>query len=103
LTSIFVNMLELKGAKVSIYDPLSKRESLDLGTVKSSSLNETVEGADCIVILTDEDQFKNLNLKKLKALTKTPAVIVDLAGTFAQPKTVEAEGFIYRGLGRGIE
>lgn len=103
LTSIFVNMLELKGAKVSIYDPLSKRESLDLGTVKSSSLNETMEGADCIVILTDEDQFKNLNLKKLKALTKTSAVIVDLAGTFAQPKKVEAEGFIYRGLGRGIE
>ena len=55
-----------------------------------------------LVILTGEDQFKNLNLKKLKALTKTPAVIVDLAGAF-EPKKVEAEGFIYRGLGRGTE
>ena len=101
-TGIFVKMLELKGAKVSLYDPLAKRESLDLGVVKSSSLNESVEGTDCIIVLTGEDQFKNLNLKKLKALTKTPAVIVDLAGVF-EPKKVETEGFIYRGLGRGTE
>ncbi len=101
-TGVFVKMLELKGAKVSVYDPLSKRESVDLGVVKASNLNETVEGTDCIIILTREEQFKNLNLKKLKALTKTPAVIVDLAGAF-EPKKVEIEGFIYRGLGRGIE
>ncbi len=101
-TGNFVNMLELKGSKVSLYDPQSKREALDLGVVKSRNLNETVEGADCIVILTGEEQFKNLNLKKLKALTKTPAVIADLAGVF-EPKKVETEGFIYRGLGRGTD
>ncbi len=61
-----------------------------------------MEGTDCVVVLTGEDQFKNLNLKKLKALTKTPAVIVDLAGVF-EPQEVETEGFIYRGLGRGTE
>ena len=99
---IFVKMLELKGAKVYLYDPLAKRESLDLGVVKSRNRNETVEGTDCIVVLTGEDQFKNLNLKKLKALAKTPAVIVDLAGVF-EPKKVETEGFIYRGLGRGTD
>jgi UDP-N-acetyl-D-mannosaminuronic acid dehydrogenase len=101
-TAIFVRMLELKGAKVSVYDPQSKRESLDFGVVKASNLNETVEGTDCIIVLTREEQFKNLNLKKLKALTKTPSVIVDLAGAF-EPKKVETEGFIFRGLGRGIE
>jgi hypothetical protein len=52
------------------------------------------------VILTGEEQFKHLNLKKLKAMTETPSVIVDLAGAF-EPGAVEAEGFIYRGLGRG--
>jgi UDP-N-acetyl-D-mannosaminuronate dehydrogenase len=101
-TAIFVKMLELKGAKVSVYDPQSRRESLDLGVVKASNLNETVEGTDCIIVLTREEQFKNLNLKKLKALTKTPSVIVDLAGAF-EPKKVRTEGFIFRGLGRGIE
>ena len=101
-TGILVKMLELKGAKVSLFDPQAKREALDLGIVKSRNINETVEGTDCIVILTAEDQFKNLNLKKLKALTKTPAVIVDLAGVF-EPKKVETEGFIYKGLGRGTD
>jgi UDP-N-acetyl-D-mannosaminuronate dehydrogenase len=95
----FVKSLVLKGAKTNLYDPASKGDALDLGVVKSS-FNEAVEGVDCVVILTGEEQFKHLNLKKLKAMTKTPSVIVDLAGAF-EPGTVEAEGFIYRGLGRG--
>jgi len=95
----FVRSLLMKGAKTNLYDPASKGDALDLGDVKSS-FNEAVEGVDCVVILTGEEQFKHLNLKKLKAMTKTPSVIVDLAGAF-EPGAVEAEGFIYRGLGRG--
>jgi len=95
----FVKMLELKGAKISLFDPSSKREPLDSGAVKNS-LNEAIEGTDCIIILTEEEQFKHLNLKKLKPLMKTPSVIVDLAGAFDR-RQVEPEGFIYRGLGRG--
>ena len=100
-TVVFVKMLELKGAKASLYDPASKRDAIDLGVVKTS-LNEAVEGADCIVILTGEEQFKQINLRKLRPLMKTPSVIVDLAGAF-EPQKVETEGFIYRGLGRGNE
>ncbi|MGA3111017.1 MAG: UDP binding domain-containing protein [Candidatus Bathyarchaeia archaeon] len=95
----FVKLMLLKGAKTNIYDPASKGDALDLGVMKSS-LNEAVEGVDCVVIFTGEEQFKHMNLRKLKALTKTPSVIVDLAGAF-EPAAVEAEGFIYRGLGRG--
>ncbi|MGA3058747.1 MAG: nucleotide sugar dehydrogenase [Candidatus Bathyarchaeia archaeon] len=97
----FAKMLELKGAKASIYDPSSRREALDSGVLKTS-LNEAVEGSDCVVILTGEEQFKHLNLRKLKPLTKTPAAIVDLAGAF-EPQKVETEGFIYLGFGRGKE
>ncbi len=96
--AVFLKLLLLKGAKVTLYNPVSKSDTPDLGVAKSS-LNEAVEGVDCIVVLTGEEQFKRLNLRKLKALTKTPAVIMDLAGTL-EPKAVEAEGFIYRGLGR---
>jgi hypothetical protein len=53
-----------------------------------------------MVILTGQDQFKRLNLKKLQAVMKMPAAIVDLAG-IVEPQKVEKEGFIYRGLGRG--
>ena len=100
-TGIFVKMIEQKGAKPNLYDPISKMGPQEWRVVKTS-LNEAVEGTDCIVILTGQEQFKNLNLKKLKALMKTPAVIVDLIGIF-EPAKVEAEGFIYCGLGRGTD
>ncbi len=98
-TLTFVKMLLQKGAKARLYDPTFKGEFLDLSVVKSS-LNDAVEGVDGIVVLTGEEQFRHLNLKKLKAMTASPSVIVDLVGTLDR-KTVEAEGFIYRGLGRG--
>jgi nucleotide sugar dehydrogenase len=97
LTGVFVRLIEQKGAKVSLYDPASKKEPMDSRLVKTS-LNEAVEGADCVAILT---LLNRLNLKKLKPLMKSPSVIVDLTGGL-EPQEVKAEGFIYCGLGRGI-
>jgi nucleotide sugar dehydrogenase len=98
----FVRMLETKGAKVSIYDPLlSKNETSDVTHALKRSLDEALEGTDCMVILTGHDQFKHLNLKKLRAVMKMPAAIIDLA-RIMEPQKVEKEGFIYRGLGRGV-
>ncbi len=101
-TGVFVKMLEQKGAKPTIYDPNSKMLSQEWKVVVKPSLNEAIEGADCIVILTGQEQFKNFNLKKIKPLMKTPPVIVDLLGIY-EPKKVEAEGFKYYGLGRGTD
>lgn len=99
----FVKMLESKGAKPVLYDPyLSRRTATDLEqTAFKKSLTEAVEGADCIVIFTGHDQFKRLNLRKLKLLAKAPAAVVDFEGVL-DPKKVEEEGFVYRGLGRGV-
>jgi len=95
-------MLEARGAKVGIYDPYFSGD--ELGETQyhvKKNLNDALEGVDCILILTGHDQFKRLNLKKLKALMKMPAAIVDLEG-IVEPDKVEKEGFIYRGLGRGV-
>jgi len=101
-TTIFVKMLEKRGAKATLYDPsLSKNEFSDIARLLKRSIKETVEGADCIVILNEQDKFKRLNLKKLKAVMKMPAAIVDLTGMF-EPEKVELKGFNYRGLGRGV-
>jgi UDP-N-acetyl-D-mannosaminuronic acid dehydrogenase len=96
-------MLAGKGAKLTAYDPyLSDKTSTDFEQIPvKKSLSEAVEGADCIAILTGHEQFKRLNLKKLKLLVKMPAAIVDLEGVL-EPAKVEAEGFIYRGFGRGV-
>jgi UDP-N-acetyl-D-mannosaminuronic acid dehydrogenase len=103
MAETLVKLLEAKGAKVSVYDPLFvKREVSDVARVFKRSLNEAVEGADCLVMLAEHEQVKRLSLKKLRAVMRMPAAIVDLAGKLEVQK-VEKEGFIYRGLGRGVE
>ncbi|MGD6934729.1 MAG: UDP binding domain-containing protein [Candidatus Bathyarchaeia archaeon] len=102
-TSEYIKSATTKGAKITLYDPLlAKNEPLDSVPVLKRSLSETVEGADCLVILTGQEQFKRLNLKKLRTVMKSPAVLVDLIG-IADPEKIQTEGFIYRGIGRGFD
>jgi nucleotide sugar dehydrogenase len=99
----FVKMLEAKGSRINLYDPRAgKSEDAETARVPKRTLNEAVENSDCLIILAAEDQFKRLNLKNLRSLMKTQAAIVDLAGLF-ESAAVESEGFIYSGLGRGVE
>jgi nucleotide sugar dehydrogenase len=96
-----VKTLESKGARVSLYDPfISADELLETQGCFKRTLNEALEGIDCIIISTGHDQFKRLSLKKLKAIMKTPAAIIDLEGIM-EPDKIEKEGFTYRRLGRG--
>jgi nucleotide sugar dehydrogenase len=100
---MFVKMLEGKGARINLYDPYSvKSEESNPLVVLKKSLVEAVESCDCVVVLSVEDQFKRLSLKSLRAVMKTPSAIVDLAGLFERGRA-ESEGFLYRGLGRGVE
>jgi UDP-N-acetyl-D-mannosaminuronic acid dehydrogenase len=102
-TMLFAKMLEKKGAKVSLYDSLlPKTDRAKLARIFKRSLKDAVEGADCVVILTKKDRVKRLNLKKLRALMKMPAAIVDLTGNI-EPKKVERYGFAFRGFGSGVE
>lgn len=102
-TAIFVKMLERRGAKANLYDPLLSKSRVSEGSrILKRSMKETVEGADCIVLLTSHDQFKRLNLKRLITVMKMPASMVDLIGLF-EPHKVERKGLKYRGLGRRVE
>jgi UDP-N-acetyl-D-mannosaminuronic acid dehydrogenase len=101
-TEQFAKLLVQKGAKASIYDPvLSRTDSSDMSGLLKKTLNEAVEGADCLVILSGQEQFKRLNLKKLHTMMKSPAVVVDLIGVVEQEKA-ESDDFIFRGLGKGL-
>ncbi len=96
-------MLEARGVKTSLYDPyVTEADLVEKSQHFAKNLTEAIEGVDVIVITTGHDQFKRLNLKKLKAMMKAPAAIIDLENIF-DPEEVEREGFIYRGLGRGVK
>ena len=98
-----IKSIEKKGAKISVYDPFrSKRLPQDEKKLFKRSLNETVEGTDCLIILNKHAKINRLNFKKLSARMKMPAAIIDLTGTVI-PKKAEKAGFTYYGLGRGSE
>ena len=97
-----LKMLEARGAQIGLYDPFFSGDELsEMQRYVKKNLTETLERADCILILTGHEQFKRLSLKKLRVMMKMPAAIVDFEGIM-EPDKVEKEGFIYRGLGRGV-
>jgi len=101
-TPQLVKMLSAKGAIVRVFDPLySYAELKDMGYPAERTLTRTIEGTDCIVIVVGHTRFKHLSLKKLRLMMTKTAAIVDMGHVIA-PEKAEKEGFVYRGVGRGV-
>lgn len=97
-----VEMLQEKGAKVRVYDPLfTLGELLELGQPGEGTLTKAVEGADCLIFAVGHDRFRRLNLRRIGFLVRRPAAVVDM-GHVIDPAKAEGAGFVYRGLGRGV-
>jgi UDPglucose 6-dehydrogenase len=60
---------------------------------------EALEGADAMVIVTEWDQFRALDLDRAKSLLKSP-ILVDLRNIY-RAEHMEELGFQYTGVGRG--
>ena len=63
------------------------------------AVRESTSGADAVVICTEWNEFKQLNLGRLKQSMRQP-IIVDGRNIY-DPKAAERAGFHYRGMGRG--
>ena len=89
------------GAKVQAFDPEGQAEARHLlkdVDFKTDSY-EVATGADVLVIITEWDQFRALDLDRVKTLMKSP-VLVDLRNIY-KPDDVRARGFKYTSVGRG--
>ena len=95
-----VRTLEEAGATVRAYDPEGMEQAKkDLpAIVYCTGAYETMEGADALVIVTEWDAFRALDLARIKSLLKTP-VLVDLRNIYPRDM-VEAAGFSYTAVGR---
>jgi UDPglucose 6-dehydrogenase len=93
---------ELKkcGAKVKAFDPaggkLAKKELP--GVVVCEDVESVAQGSDALVIATEWNQFRNLDLGKMKKLLRRP-VLVDLRNIY-QPSRVREAGLEYVGVGQ---
>ncbi len=95
-----VPALQAAGAKVQAYDPEGRHEAEPLlpGIQFRDGAYDAAEGADGLVILTEWDQFRALDMGRLKSLLKTP-VVVDLRNIY-DPADMRARGFSYTSVGR---
>lgn len=86
-------------AKIFVYDPKVNSLSKDLGSKVyfANTAYEAVDEADCMVVMTEWDEFKNLDLKFIFSIMKTP-FIYD-ARNIIDMKYAADIGFSYMGIG----
>ncbi len=91
--------LQAMGATVQAFDPEGHEARQMLKDVDfKPGPYEAVEGADAVVIITEWDQFRALDLDRVKLLMKKP-VIVDLRNIY-RPDDMKVRGFQYTSVGR---
>ena len=95
-----IKMLQEEGAKIKAFDPVAMREAKKIfdGVKFCKNAYEVARDSDCLVILTEWDEFKNLDLKKIKKLLKMP-VVIDGRNIF-NTQEMKNLGFVYKGIGR---
>ena len=95
-----IHELQREGANIRVYDPAAAEKSKELlGRVDyCKDPYEAARDADALVIVTEWDEFKKLDLKKLKDIMKNP-LIIDGRNIY-DPEKMKKEGFAYVSIGR---
>jgi UDPglucose 6-dehydrogenase len=96
-----VKRLVALGAKVTAFDPVAREQAEQLfdGIDYAADPYGAVDGADAVVVVTEWDEFRALDLDTVKA-KMSGKVLVDLRNVW-DPQEAERAGFIYVGIGRG--
>jgi len=96
-------MLQTAGARVRAYDPVAMKVAARV--VPDVELAEDAytlaEGCDALVVVTEWNEFKNLDLAHVRELMNQP-VLIDGRNIY-DPALMKELGFYYRGIGRGYE
>ncbi|MBU0493954.1 MAG: UDP-glucose/GDP-mannose dehydrogenase family protein [Chloroflexi bacterium] len=96
-----IHLLQLEGVEVRAYDPVAIDNARRLLSNVTFCENpyQVAEGADAIVLITEWNEFKQLDMDRIKAAMRGP-VLIDGRNIY-EPAQMRAKGFTYRGIGRG--
>jgi len=95
-----IKLLLKEGANIRCFDPLAMENTRKIlpDLTYCQDEYETAESSDALVIATEWNQFRNLDLLKIKKLLKSP-ILLDLRN-LNEPENMKKLGFIYEGVGR---
>ena len=95
--------LRRRGVKVIAFDPVAVPRARELPALRGVAFvddaYEAARGADALAIVTEWNEFRNLDLRRLRRLMRKP-VLCDLRNIY-DPAEVEAAGLRHVGVGRG--
>jgi UDPglucose 6-dehydrogenase len=95
-----VPALQDNGAIIRAYDPEGTEQAKAMleNVEFAKSAYAAIEGADALVLVTEWDAFRALDLKRVKSLLKEP-IVVDLRNVYS-PDEMKKLGFAYTSIGR---
>ncbi len=95
-----INKLLERGANIKAFDPVAMEEcSHILKTIEyATDEYDAIKDADALVLLTEWNQFRALDMEKVKSLLRSPR-IADLRNVY-EPEDMRELGFEYVGVGR---
>ncbi len=95
-----IEELQRQGAKVKAYDPVSMERAKPIMPAIEYCTNpyDVAKGVDAVILVTEWDEFRKLDLKKIKDTMRQP-VFLDGRNVF-DPLKMKKIGFIYMGIGR---
>jgi len=95
-----IQALMREGAKIRAYDPVAMEDARKElpGAELAADPYEAAEGADALILATEWNQFRNLDLSRLKEVMRDP-VLIDLRNVY-EPQDVKRLGIRYAAVGR---
>jgi len=96
-----VQALLQEGSKVTAYDPAASertQEVMNSGITFVNSAYEAAHDADALLILTEWEEFSNLDLKRLRQELRYP-IVIDGRNLY-DPEVMASQGFTYYSVGR---
>ena len=96
-----IDLIEAGGGCVQAYDPVAMPGARQIKPNLALTVNayECGAGCDAVILMTEWNEFKQLDLRRLKNLMKSP-IVVDARNVY-EPEQMADMGFSYRGIGRG--
>jgi UDPglucose 6-dehydrogenase len=93
--------LRRQGATIRAHDPVVKDVPGLTDVTWCSDAYDAARGADCVLLLTEWNEYRNLEFGRLKETMRRPA-LVDCRNVY-EPREVRKHGFDYAGVGRSYE
>jgi UDPglucose 6-dehydrogenase len=97
-----INLLQYEGARIQAYDPVAMdnaKRVLGDTIIYCEDPYDVAEGADALLLVAEWNEFKQLDLERVKARMRQP-VLLDGRNIY-DPDRMRQLGFTYRGVGRG--